>query len=300
MFENFKTDKEIKNHLEQEINKIESLSECRLHREEQFSLKEGIFKFRNLIERIIRANSLIEDIKFSLLESLKYAEFIKTPFDESFEKKRCSYFISNAVYREIILWDIFKHFLSNFYGVENLVAENESIYKTLKRIKNVELKKIKDYINSPKHQVIRNDLRNEYSHSSDPMMLTIFHNEIDGIIKPDIRTSALTHPFEHVQNIIDDLEELILFFKLYIEKLNKDLYEKYALYDIYLITSCNSEVKDSSYYYENLQEVKGNIYVCCSEKKCEHLRKIENNEVCKAKEVFYNRIYSSEEDKKKL
>lgn len=114
MFENFKTDKEIKNHLEQEINKIESLDECRLYREEQFSMKEGIFKFRNLI----------------------------------------------------------------------------------------------------------------------------------------------------------------------------------AL--------CNSEVKDSPYYYENLQEVKENAYIFCSEKKCKHLQKIEDKEVCKAKEVFYNRIYSPEEDKKKL
>lgn len=41
MFENFKTDKEIKNHLEQEINKIESLDECRLYREEQFSEKNN-------------------------------------------------------------------------------------------------------------------------------------------------------------------------------------------------------------------------------------------------------------------
>lgn len=300
MFENFKTDKEIKNHLEQEINKIESLDECRLYREEQFSMKEWIFKFRNLIEWIIRANSLIEDIKFSLLESLKYAEFIKTPFDENFEKKRCSYFISNAVYREIILWDVFKNFLSIFYDMENSIKKNESIYKTLKKIKNVELKKMKDYLNSPKHQMIRTDLRNEYSHSTDPMMMTFFHIEVDGFIKPDIRTSAFTHPFEHIQNIIDDLEKLLSFFKLYIEKMNKELYEKYALYDIYLIALCNSEVKDSPYYYENLQEVKENAYIFCSEKKCKHLQKIEDKEVCKAKEVFYNRIYSPEEDKKKL
>lgn len=123
MFENFKTYKEIISYLEQKINKIEFLDECRLYREEQLSMKKGIFKFRNLIEWIIRTNSLIDDIKFSLLESLKYAKFIETPFDEHFEKKRCSYFISNAVYREIVLWDVFKNFLSIFYDMENSIKK---------------------------------------------------------------------------------------------------------------------------------------------------------------------------------
>ena len=300
MFENLKTNIEIKNYLELKINRIEFLDECRLYKEEQISIKKEIFKFRNSIEWIIRANSLIEDIKFSLLESLKYAELINNPFDENFEKKKCSYFISNATYREIILWDMFKNFLSIFYDKENLIEENISIYKTLNKIKNVEVKEIRTYIYSPEHKVIRNDLRNEYSHSTDPMIMTFFHSEVNGFIKPDIRTSAFTHPFEHIQNIIDDLEKLISFFKLYIEKLNKELHEKYALYNIYFTTFCDSKIERGYYCYEELQDIKTKAYIICSEKKCKYLKKIENEEGCEPKNIFYNRIYSPKEEKKQI
>lgn len=196
MFEDFKTSNEIRVYLEEKINNIEFLDECRLYKEEQFSLKEGIIRFRNLTEWIIRANSLIEGIKFSLLESLKYAELIENPFEENLDKKRSSYYVENSVYREIILWDMFRQYLCVFYNMEYLVNENKSIYKVLKEIekkKKVNFQNIKNYLDSPKHKIIREDLRNKFTHSIDPSMMSIFHKEINGFVKPNIDISFLTH-----------------------------------------------------------------------------------------------------------
>lgn len=304
MFENFKTDNEIRVYLEEKINNIESLDECRLYKEEQLSLKEGIMRFRNLIEWIIRSNSLIEGIKFSLLESLKYAELVGNPFEENLEKKRCSYYIENSVYREIVLWDMFRQCLCTFYNMEYLVNENKSIYIVLKEIekkKKVDFKNIKNYLNSSKHKVIRNDLRNKFTHSIDPTMMSIFHKEVNGFIKPDIDTSFLTHPFENIQNILDDLQELILFFNIYIEKANKELYSKYALYNIRAILPCGAESKNKGCaHYNFLQEMKGKIYIPCDKKECVKLEIVEERSVCKPKTIFYNRIHSPKEDEKIL
>ncbi len=300
MFENFKTDNEIRIYLEEKINNIEFLDECRLYKEEQLSLKEGIMRFRNLIEWIIRSNSLIEGIKFSLLESLKYAELVESPFEENLEKKRCSYYIENSVYREIVLWDMFRQYLCTFYNMEYLINENKSIYKVLEEIgkkKKVNFKNIINYLKSSKHKIIRNNLRNKFTHSIDPTMMSIFHKEVNGFIKPDIDMSFLTHPFENIQNILNDLEELILFFNIYIEKANKELYSKYALYNIRAILPCGIESKNNSCaYYDFLQEMKGEIYIPCDEKECDKLEIVEKRNVCKPKTIFYNRIHSPKED----
>ena len=86
-------------------------------------------------------------------------------------------------------------------------------------------------------------------------MMSIFHKEVNGFVKPDIDISFLTHPFENIQNILDDLNELIHFFNMYIEKANKELYSKYALYDVYAILPCGLKFEDKEYrYYDLLQK----------------------------------------------
>ena len=55
----FKNDEEIVQYLEAQLDKINTLNECRLFREEQMQLSEKILNFRNCIEWIIRSNQVI-------------------------------------------------------------------------------------------------------------------------------------------------------------------------------------------------------------------------------------------------
>lgn len=87
----FKNDEEIVQYLEAQLDKINTLNECRLFREEQMQLSEKILNFRNCIEWIIRSNQVITNIKYALTKCLKYAVNMASPLEETENKKLYSY-----------------------------------------------------------------------------------------------------------------------------------------------------------------------------------------------------------------
>ena len=89
----FKNDEEIVQYLEAQLDKINTLNECRLFREEQMQLSEKILNFRNCIEWIIRSNQVITNIKYALTKCLKYAVNMASPLEETENKKLYSYYL---------------------------------------------------------------------------------------------------------------------------------------------------------------------------------------------------------------
>ena len=111
----FKNNKEITQYLEKQLEKIHTLNECRLFKEEQLQLSEEMLHARNCIEWIIRINQIIINIKYGLTKSLKYAEAMLWPLEETENKRLYSYYLEDCVYRNLVLWDMFGQLLNEFY-----------------------------------------------------------------------------------------------------------------------------------------------------------------------------------------
>lgn len=293
MFEEFKTDLEIMEFLKNKIESIGSLNECRLYREEEYvKLDQEIIKFKNCIEWIIRANVLINNIKFSLLEALNYSYDFINPFEESIKKQKYSYYFENAVYREGILWDILKQFLNERYVGGNKRTDNISIFKLLKELNfsEKEKKEILKYLNSKDHREIRDELRNLLTHSIDPMSMMVFHDLKNGKFKPTINLNFIKHPFENIYNLLKDFEILLKFYKIQIKKMEEDLKEKYALYKVLYLAKCGEKCEFEEFITkERIEEIEKFIYLECDEKCTEKIFQ-ENKEVCKPIKIEYSRM----------
>lgn len=302
MFEEFKTDQEIIEFLISEMNKITKLTDCTLYKEEQinFILDKRLMRYRNCIEWIARSNDLIENIKYSLQQSLKYGLTVDDPLAITKDKKKCSYYLENAIYREIVFWDIFRQFLNELYDCGYTRKKNINIFEFLnnKKIPKKTRTKIIKYLKEKSHSNIRKKLRNSFAHSIDPTTLMVFHDENNGIVRPEIDLAFLTHPFTNIFELIKDLKQLMIFFNEHVTELENVLAEEYMLYKVIAYPSCKLECELEGVVTrkEIKNEIK-NAYIECQEKCDKKIGVGENKKGCKPKKFEYYRIEEPEKKK---
>jgi len=161
---NFNSDKEIKNYIEKTIKNISNIDECRLYREEQLQCTENVFRARNSTEWIIRINKVIEDFKYAIMQAYQYAKIMKSPLEETINSKRYAFYLEDAVYRDIVLWEMLRQFLNEFYECGYDTDNEINIFNFLKdanvksKIGNQNIKKLKNYLYCNSHHMVRHGL----------------------------------------------------------------------------------------------------------------------------------------------
>lgn len=292
--EDFESNDAIIAYLETQMTKICPLNECRLSKDEQLQLSDEIIHFRNCIEWIIRSNQVIVNIKYALEKCLGFGKFVQTPFEVSENKRLYSYYLEDAVYRTLVLWDMFKQLLNEYYSCGYAETENVTIFKLLKSkqtyIGTDRTNRIINYLNKDSHKKIRNELRNSFTHAVEPTSQFVFHRELSGKIKPQINLSFLDHPFENIAAICKDIHEL----KAFMDDVINEMYEyrnnKLILLEVSCIMPCGKILTDPDPWNlgilkENYERIINPCDTHCANAKL-------NNElyVCRPTSISYRRM----------
>ena len=124
----FETDNEIREYIEKSIDAIEFLNECRLYKEEQLQITEDVMRIRNSIEWIIRINKVIHNFTYAVIKSYEYAKLMESPLEETENSQMYSFYLEDAVYRDIVLWDLLRQFLNEFYECGYEVDDEINIF----------------------------------------------------------------------------------------------------------------------------------------------------------------------------
>lgn len=296
----FKNDEEIVQYLEAQLDKINTLNECRLFREEQMQLSEKILNFRNCIEWIIRSNQVITNIKYALTKCLKYAVNMASPLEETENKKLYSYYLEDTVYRDLVLWDMFRQLLNEFYKCGYSETENISIFKFIRenksKIGDTKANDLLTYLNGSDHKHVRETLRNSFTHSIEATSPYIFHRNINGKIQTQMEYMFPSHPFENLNYVLKDVLKLIDF----LNEIVKDMYEyrndNFILLEIVAIMPCGKKVDDSSYWNLGILKEKYEQIVIPCENHCDKANEYNGAYVCKPTEICYKRIHSEQEE----
>lgn len=111
----FNSDNEIKDYIEKSIDSIKVLDECRLYREEQLQITEEVMRARNSIEWLIRINKVINNFIYAISRSYAYAVKMNWPLEETENSQMYAYYLEDAVYRDIVLWDLLRQFINEFF-----------------------------------------------------------------------------------------------------------------------------------------------------------------------------------------
>ena len=237
----FNTDKEIKEYIEKNIDSIKLLDECRLYKEEQLQITEEVMRIRNSIEWIIRINKVIHNFTYAIRRSYEYAKLMESPLEETENSQMYAFYLEDAVYRDIVLWDLLRQFLNEFFECGFAVDDEISIFSFLnkddviRKIGNTNVRKLKRYLKCAEHIEVRTKLRNQFTHSLDRTSSYIFHRINDGKMQADLSNLYPTHPYENIVLVLDDIHKYLHFAKIYIGKL-----EKYLINHIMIVTlECN-------------------------------------------------------------
>lgn len=300
--ETFSNDIEIVTYLEHEINQITLLDECRLYREEQYAFSDELFRYRNCVEWLIRLNKIIVNIKYGLIKSLDYAKLVKNPFEEDENYRMYSYYLEDSVYRDLVLWDIFRQLLNEFFDCGINKYESISIYKFIKdyrdKIGTKRYDALKTYLATEQHEMVRKTLRNSFTHSLDSTSSYIFHEKRDDKMICQYDCLFPKHPFEYINYIISDFMNLMNFILEVVEEMKKLRDEYFALYNVTSVLECGNEIADNDVWnYHNLCENVDNIVIDCP-KGCKYSRIDDGRHLCKPTLIKYKRIYSDDEQYK--
>ena len=290
------TDEDIVRCLELSIGGISLLDECRLFREEQLQLTEEVIWHRNCVEWAIRANGVIQNTKYALKKSLSYSKKMQWPTEETENKTMYSYYLEDAVYRDIVLWDIFRQLLNEFYKCGCAETEMISIFKFLQQKNNILgdslSQPILKYLNSEDHQKVRTTLRNSFTHSVESTSSYIFHRVMAGEIQAETNHLLPNHPFENINDIINDMLQLTKFMENTISELKQSLCNKIAFYRISITFPCGKiENDDDSWNLYCLHESAERIIAPCSTP-CANSYVYKEQPVCKPIYIQYCRIHS--------
>lgn len=295
----FKNDKEIVEFLKSEIEKIVLLNECRLYKEEQFQISEEVIKYRNSIEWIIRCNQIIKNIKYALKKCLKYAEAMVWPLEETDNKKLYAYYLEDSVYRDLVLWDILRQLLNEFYECGYSEKDDISVYKFLKRNKRkigiAKANRILYYLNSNKHKQVRETLRNSFTHYVERTSSYVLHRQINGKTRPQTDYLLPRHPFENLNYVISDVRKLINILNEFVREIQEYGNNRIALFEVTCYMPCGKEVIDTEHWnLKILSERYEQIIIPCK-KYCEKANKYKENYVCRPMKICYRRIYSKQD-----
>lgn len=305
--ENFKNDNEIIQYFEDKITGFKEFEKHLLYREEQILADKNIFRIRNSNEWIFRINNIIIQLKYSLKNSMKFAKLVCNPIEESKEKQMYSYYLEDSVYRTILLWDIYKQLVNEFYSLGFNRHAQYSIFKMLKRIKSKKrwdkerYCSLEKYLNSKKHKNVRQYLRNKYTHSVDPTSMIVFHDENEnGIITPDIDNIIPKHPYENIIDVIDDLSILIDRIEYINEEIKGELINKLMLVRATAVLPCGINETLPLSNMGELFELYNDIGVYAKYRNCigcNNVRIYEGENTCKPIRIDYNRIHEEDEIK---
>lgn len=290
----FKSDEEIIEYLKIQVERIVTVNECHLFREEQMVFSEEMLRFRNCIEWLIRINTLIKNIRYALMQGLRNANEISGPLEETEQKTLYSYYLEDAVYRDMVLWDIFRQLLNEYYKCGYSENEKVNIYNFFitkkSKIGVTQSNRILRHINNRKHKIVRNKLRNSFTHSVDATSSYIFHRKTNGKMQAQLDYMLPTHPFENIYLVTQDVLKLIDFINGVVEEMFSYRNDNLALFKVFTTMPCGKIVDD--YEYWNLGTLKQNyerIIVPC-ETPCENASSYNEAYVCKPVNIYYRRI----------
>lgn len=293
----FNSDQEIKEYIEKIIDSLELLNECRLYKEEQLQITEDVIRARNSVEWIIRINKEIKNFIYAITKSYEYAKLMYWPLEESENSQMYSFYLEDAVYRDIVLWDLLRQFLNEFFECGYAIEDEVSIFSFLKssvvkrKIGNGKVRKLKKYLNCAEHQEVRKKLRNQFTHSLDGTSSYIFHRLNDaGIIRADFNNFLPKHPYENIVLVLDDVKNYLKFTNAYIEELEKFLGERIIMVTIECKLKCGKVDEDVETWSINILQEKAEqiLYPCNTP--CDYAIEYQGHEVCKPVSVSYCRI----------
>lgn len=293
----FNTDKEIKEYIEGEIDSIQLLDECRLYREEQYRITEEVMQARNSTEWIIRINKVIKNFTYAIIHSYEYAKKMESPLEETENSQMYSYYLEDAVYRDIVLWDLLRQYLNEFYQCGFDLKKEISIFAFLKKsfvkrkIGNKNVGEIKRYLESKEHQEVREKLRNQFTHSLDGTSSYIFHRvSSSGKLQADMENVFPNHPYENIVYVLDDVKKYLEFAEFHVNKLRKFVEENNILVTINCNMKCGKVKGDDQLWSINILKEKAEQILVPCEVPCEHAIEYERNKVCKPISLTYCRI----------
>ena len=296
----FKSDEEIIQYLKENLGEIDTLNECRLFREEQLQLSDEILNFRNCIEWLIRLNQVIINTKYALTRSLEFAESMSLPIEETENKRLYAYYLEDAVYRNLVLWDMFRQLLNEFYKCGYSESDNISIFKFLKEKKSeigdIKVNRILHHLNSSDHKRVRDTLRNSFTHSVEATSSYVFHRNIDGKIKPQTDYLLPSHPFENLKFVIMDILTLIKF----INEIASEMYEyrntNLILLEVTTVMPCGKVIDDSEHWNLGMLNDKYEQIIIPCDIPCDKANTYKEMSVCKPVKVNYQRINSTQKE----
>lgn len=249
----FNSDREIKEYIEKRIDSIKLLDECRLYREEQLQITDDVIRARNSTEWIIRINKVIRNFTYAITKSYEHAKVMETPLEETENSQMYSYYLEDAVYRDIVLWDLLRQFLNEFYQCGFNAADEMSIFSFLKKdsvkrkVGNSRVKNIQTYLKCEEHLEVRNKLRNQFTHSLDGTSSYIFHRvNSDGKLQADMNNIFPKHPYENIVYVLDDIKKYLEFVKIYIGELEELIIKQIMLVKV----KCNMKCDEMKEYEE--------------------------------------------------
>lgn len=292
----FKTYKEIVDFLQSEIDNINKLNECRLFREEQFQLSEEIMHFRNCIEWLIRSNMIISNIKYALNSCLCYATKMNTPIEETENKDMYAYYLEDSVYRVLVLWDMFRQLLNEYFKCGYTEHESISIFKFLREKGNLigatRAREMSNYLTTQEHKNVREYLRNSFTHSVEATSTYIFHRKHNGLLKPDGNWLP-KHQFENIYDVVMDTKKLLSFMGELVLELHDYRNKKFVLFNVITTMPCGLVINDNESW--NLELLKDNferIIIPC-ENPCDKANDYDAIQVCRPVNIYYCRINTS-------
>lgn len=298
----FSTDEEIREYIEKSIDGIELLNECRLYREEQLQITEDVMRIRNSTEWLIRINKVIHNLTYAIIKSYEYAKLMISPLEETENSQIYSFYLEDAVYRDIVLWDLLRQFLNEFYECGYGVDDEINIFSFLsqsivkQKIGNANARRLKNYLNSIEHKEVRIRLRNHFTHSLDDTSSYIFHRVNNGKMQADLGNVFPKHPYENIVFILDDIHKFIEFAKIYVGKVENFLTKKVMMVTIECNLKCGKVSEDAEHWSISVLHERAERILSPCNNPCNYAIEYEECYACKPVSVNYCRI--NETDKK--
>lgn len=297
----FNTDKEIKEYIEKNMEAIEQLNECRLYKEEQLQITEEVMRIRNSIEWIIRINKVIYNFTYAIRRSYEYAQLMESPLEETENSQMYSFYLEDAVYRDIVLWDLLRQFLNEFFECGFDVDDEVSIFSFLnnsdvkRKIGNANVQKLKTYLKCTEHKEVRRKLRNQFTHSLDSTSSYIFHRVNDGKMQADLSNLFPKHPYENIVLVLDDIQKFLEFAKIYIGELEEFFINHIMMVTIECNLKCGKVSEDVEHWNIGAVHEKAEQILNPCINPCDYAIGYEGGYVCKPVAINYCRINEKDE-----
>jgi len=297
------TNEQVVEYIEETLSKINLIEEHRLYREEQYQDLEEVIIVRNSLNWIIRLNKLIKFFKYSYINAFKNGKKIKMPLEETEYKEWYSFHLENALYRLLVIWDVYAQLLNEFYKL-GLERKRVSIWKVKRKLDELDSKKkiigklIDNYCNGENHQFVRNYLRNDFAHNLDPHGGYIFHHKVGEYWKPVNIDDFLTeHPLKELLYIINDFKKVYGFISNLNSERKEIVLNNCILINLIMETECEEEVNtiNNIKFIEAIKESNGIGIPADKENciSCKYMKNRDGKNYCEPKKLKYHRINES-------